>query len=273
MAHQNNLKLAVYLDQAAEDPHKAIKVISEAGIKHAVLRRAWSKNITDAGDDICASIKASLLEHDMKPILLCTDLGYCPSDQLLRLEQDAIDAVNLCQYYGCRHIRFGIGQKSTDQRAHIVQEAWMKLIDRICMEANIAPCLEISYKFVVSKPAEIASILHKYKRLRIIYDPAILVQTKKIDPYTRYWSLVKNRVSHIDVRDHKTGHAPVLAGQGDAKLDLTLSDASLSDYDGWCCLEPGLGRKIGDVSGLDNVFNLALSAYKQLLNRLDLGAR
>lgn len=268
----SNLKLAAYLDQISEDPINAIDILSEYDINNVILRRAWSKNICKVGDAVCAKIRSSLLKHDLKVILICSDIGHNPANDLMRHEADIDYLLTLAEFFGCQYIRLGIGRHSADPRAMVVHEAWMKVVDKKCMARNIAPCLEISHENLLSSPAEVASILHKYKRWKLIFDPAILIQTRKLDPFTKYWSLLKGRVSHIDIRDFKIGHAPVPPGHGDAKLDLILADAILSNYRGWYCLEPGLGRKHRDISGLDNVFKMSFQAFKSLCKRLDLGA-
>lgn len=270
---RSSLKFAAYLDQAAEDPIKAAEAVAKFNISNVVLRRAWGKVIAQMADGPCGTIKNILASYDLKPILLCTEIGYQPADTLMHYESQLIRVINLCSFFGCSHIRLGIGQKSADPRSVIVQEAWMRTIDRKCLEANVVPCLEISYDHVLNSPAEIASLLHKYKRWSIIYDPAVLIQKKRIDPFTRYWSLFRERVKFFDIHDHKVGLSPKLAGQGDAKLDLAMADAITSGYNGWYCLEHGMGRRVGNTSGLDNVFQLSVNAFDNLLKRLDLGNR
>lgn len=266
-----DLKVAAYLDQVSEDPVKAIGILSELGLKNVIIRRAWTNNICNVNDNLCAKIRGALLHYNMKVVLICSDIGNSSCNELMKYEGDLERLITICKFFSCKYAKVGIGKKSADPRSVAVYEAWLKTVDRKFADNNIAPCLEINYDSVATMPAEVASILHKYKRWQVIYDPAILVQTRSIDPFTRYWSLLKNRVSHVDVRDFVTGQKPAMPGHGDAKLDLVLSDVILSKHPAWLCLEPNAGRKLGKVSGLDNVFKMSLDAFKSILQRLDLG--
>lgn len=268
---QNQIKLAAYLDQASLDPEISAKTIKESGVSHVVLRRAWGKDISKSPDQSCSKIRAILIDNDITPILLSTDIGYTDANTLMRYTEDIDRAITIAKFYNIKHIRFGIGLESTDPRGRVVHEAWMKTINNKCLKNNIMPCLEVSYQFIYTKPAEIASVLYKNKQWGLIYDPTVLIQMKKIQPFTKYWSLLKDRVTHFDIRDHKTGRGPAYPGQGDAQLDLTISDAILSGFDGWFCLEHGLGRKVGNISGLAQIYNSAKDRFEQMLDRLDLG--
>ena len=163
----------------------------------------------------------------------------------------------VCNYFKCKAIRVSIGQPG-DQKNTKLLDDWMNLVSTKSLSANVAPCFELSLSLPVVEPAAIASLLNKHKRWSIIYDPAVLIMPRKMDPFTRYWSLLKQRVSHLDVHDFLIGKSPKPPGHGDAKLDLTLADAIGSRYRGWYCLEPGMGRRYGSITNKSDVFLNAL---------------
>jgi hypothetical protein len=265
---QNSFKLAAYLDQISLDPFDSISVLAKNNIEYAVLRTAWSNNILNTDPSILKGIKENLERHNIKVCLIASDIGYIQAEHLIGQQSKIAEAINLAKYFNCSHLRIGIGNQSVDVTATKVHQAWMKIVNDTCFKANIVPCIEISYKAIASSAVEISSILNNYKSWKIIYDPAILIHTKKIDPYVRYWSLLKNKISHIDIRDHKIGKSDVYPGYGDAKLDLTLSDYFLSNHKGYLCLEHGMGRRSGDTLGADKIFHESLAAFNKLLKNI-----
>ena len=112
-----------------------------------------------------------------------------------------------------------------------------------------------------------ALLLSRFKRIKLVYDPAQLVAQRKLDPFVKYWSLLKSSVAYIDVHDYQSGGSAKVAGYGDAQLDLTISDALATNFNGWYCIEPGLGKRHGTAQSKEDVFLRALTAFRELLTR------
>jgi len=223
----------------------------------------------DMADTACVRLSEILAAHKIKPILLITDIGEnCPLDtmggQFVKLEQ----TLHICNFFKCNAIKVCLGSLVNERHDMKLLNAWMADVATMCLEADVVPTIELSWNLPVSEPAAIATLLKQHKRWSIIYDPAALVMHKRIDPFTKYWSLLKSRVSHIDIHDFQIGKSPRPPGHGDAKLDLTISDATNSNFNGWYCLEPGMGRRYGSIITKQGVFLNALQVCDRLFNRL-----
>ena len=240
---RNNLKFAVYLDEIDDDPSKACEVLSHNDVTSVCLRRAWTRDISAIPDEACSRLLDLLQSNGLDVVLLATSIGSVPPETLSQCEQQLDRALAVCNYFKCKAIRVFIGKPSDPKKASKLLDAWLDLVSAKSLSANVAPSFELSLSLPVIEPAGLASLLNKHKRWSVIYDPAVLIMQRKMDPFTRYWSLLKQKVSHFDIHDFLIGKSPRPPGHGDAKLDLTLADAIGSGYRGWYCLEPGMGRR------------------------------
>ena len=266
-----DLKLAAYLNEAGDDPADAAAVLKKNGIKHVCLRRAWGRDIFRMTDDACGLIRDIIEENELKPVLLASTIGDVPIQNVIDHSDDLDRALMICDFLGCSSLQVSLGIASKSDMNHKYLDRWMKVVTNKCLSANIKPVFEIDYHHCVNSPAEITQVLQKFGVWSILYDPAKLIAKRKIQPFTKYWSLLKGRVSHFDIHDYSPGAGPKPPGHGDAQIDLTLNDAVISGFDGWYCLEPGIGRRYNTINGKAAVFEYALEGFKALFNRLDMG--
>jgi hypothetical protein len=116
-----------------------------------------------------------------------------------------------------------------------------------------------------TQPAQVATLLSRFRRWRLLYDPVQLIIRQNQDPFLRYWTLLKSFTAAIDIRDFKIGYGFKPAGFGDAKISQTIQDVLKSDYKGWCFLEPSLGRRFGSATSKAETFKMALEALGVLM--------
>jgi len=266
-----DLRLAAYLNEAADDPASAATIIKNGGIKYVCLRRAWGRDIFRMADDACGLVRDILNQNDLKPILLSSTIGDVPLHNIIDQSGDLDRALLICSFLKCPAIQIMLGAATNSDMNQKYLHRWMEIVTNKCLSANVKPVFEIDYSNCVSKPAEMAQILQKFSSWSVLYDPAQLIAKRKIHPFTKYWSLLKNRISHFDIHDYSSGVGPKPPGHGDAQIDLTLNDAIISSYKGWYCLEPGMGRRYNNISGKTAVFEYALDGLKSLFKRLDMG--
>jgi len=266
-----DLRLAAYLNEAGDDPAGAAAILKKNDIKHVCLHRAWGRDISKMTDDACMLVRNILDENELQPVLLASSIGDVQIQDIIDQIGELDRALMICGFLKCSTLQVSLGIAAKSDMNHKYLYRWMELVTNKCLAANIKPVFEIDYGHCISSPAEIAQVLKRFGMWSILYDPAMLVAKRKIDPFTKYWSLLKDRVSHIDIHDYASGAGPRPPGHGDTQLDLTLNSAVVSGFRGWYCLEPGMGRRYNSISGKAAVFEYALEGFKAMFKRLDMG--
>ena len=258
-------RMAGYLDEAGDDPASAIDTLKIHSITNVCLRQLWTGNVLDVSDQAVRKAKALLDESGFKVIMLVTNLGDVPPEELSSVPSEKLDrAFLLASYFGAANIRFRVGRAQTERTGDKAVMAWMESIQSSSIKANIMPLLEPSWDQYVAEPVDIARLLSAFPRWKLLYDPAQLCVQRKIDPFVKYWTLLKSRVGAIDLHDLKIGHNFCPPGQGDCMLGRTLQDATESKYTGWYFMEPGMGRRYGPALTRRDTFALAMEALTLL---------
>jgi hypothetical protein len=265
-----NIKLAAYIDEVCDDPDKSCELLVSKNINNICLRRAWCRNIYNMPDNAIGILNDILLKHKMTPILLHTDIGCVEPDKLITEESKLVRAMHICKYLKCRSLRVGLGLSSNKENASECVLQWVTTISALSISYDLSILLEPDINCYYRQAAPIAILLNKFKRLRLLYDPALLVMQAKTDNFVKFWSLLKSKVSFIDIHDFKTGNSAKPAGYGDAQLDLLVADALSYNFPGWFCLEPGLGSRYGDIITKEKTFLCAFDAFESLLQRIQL---
>lgn len=259
------LKLAAYLDEAGEDPKTGCATLKSSGIPYVALRHVWTSNICEASDQSCQTLKELFKSHDLSVIMIASELGQVPVNELNKIKKETIDRVfDIASYFNAQYIRIyaGTSVNNLDANKHI--QEWLNLITERSISANIAPLLEISNGSAIYKPTDVVNWLNKFKRWKLLYDPAQLVIKQSQDPFVKYWTLLRQYIGAIDIHDYKTGHGHKPVGFGDAKVKHTMEASILSNFTGWYFLEPALGRKHGNSFSRADTFKIALEALEAL---------
>lgn len=265
---RNTLKLAAYLDEAGEDPERGCKALNENQIFYTVLRHVWTGNVCGISDVGHQRLLKILVEHDITVIMVASDLGKIDSKQLVRIGDDQIDnVINICKYYKAPMMRVFIGEENPNTTIEEIDN-WMERISKKCLSNGVIPLLEIVSGSQIHSAPEVAQLLSKHKTWKLLYDPVSLIMKQNIDPFIRYWTLLKNHVAAVDVRDMKIGKGFKPAGFGDSKIDMTIVDALGSRYQGWFIIESSLGRKHGTEVTKSGTFKYALEGLDHILQDL-----
>lgn len=262
---RDTLRVAAYLEEAGEEPAKSCDTLLGFGIPYVVLRHIWTGNITGLTDSSYHKLREIILERDMTVIMVASDLGGEPADSLHKVSEEKIDHVfNLAQYFKAPFVRIGIGTKCNGECVSLIDD-WMGKISTKAIAANVTPLLEVTNDSHISSPSGIANQFLKHKRWKLLYDPVQFILRQNQDPFVKYWTLLKNNVAAIDVRDLKIGKGFKAAGHGNSKIDLTIKDALGSGYQGWYIMEPSFGRRHGDALTKHDTFKLALDAFDAII--------
>lgn len=259
------LKLAAYLDEAGEDPASACAVLAAHKFSYVVLRSLWSNNVCDLTDQNCGRLRKLLADHNLSTVALATDLGKVDSGLLSKIPAEKLDRVfNLASYFQAGMVKIHCGIKSRNPDYETVA-TWMQLITDRCLSANLVPVYEITDDSVYREPAEVAKLLSRFKRWKLLYDPVQLIVKQKMDPFERYWTLLKTFAVAVDLRDYKIGYGYKPVGYGDAKIVLNLAEGLSGKYKGWYFFEPSLGRRYGEAVTKGDTFKLAYGALENIV--------
>jgi hypothetical protein len=264
-----NIKLAAYMDEVCDDPDKSGELLTSKNITNVCLRRAWCRDISSMPDNAIGILGGILTKYKLSPILLHTDIGCVEPEKLSSEEPKLIRAMQICKFLKCKTICIGFGASSVKPSGEYVQQ-WLAIASRLSINYDMIPLLEPNTNCYYDKPASLAIVLNKFKRVSLLFDPALFVIRSKTNPFIKFWSLLKSRVSFIDVHDFKSGDSAKPAGFGDAQLDILVADAIVSNFSGWFCLEPGLGRRYGEATTKEETFLRAFDAWEALLQRIQL---
>lgn len=265
---ETQFKIAGYLDEAGETPEIACATLLQHDIHYIALRYAWAgTNICNTPDTACQKLKRMFNENNISVVAVISDLGKVEWHDLNHIKEDHIDrAFNVATYYQAAYIRVGVGLKSASKREidRSAVSEWINLITTKCINYNITPLFEPTNDASLIQPADIATMLSKNQRWKLLYDPAQFLLKRNVNPFTVYWTLLQKYVAAIDVRDFKIGKGYKPPGFGDTKLTETLSDAKRS-FKGWLFMEPSLGRRYGTALSKSETFGLAMEGLQYII--------
>lgn len=262
------IKLAAYLDEAGEEPDKGCKTLNDEGIFYTALRHVWTNNICEINDSSHKRLYKIINSYNMSVIMIASELGKVNAANLPSITDQEIDKViNICRHYGASFVRVYIGQRNVNISIKEI-DIWMNRVGEKCTKNNITPLYEITSDSYADKAAEVAELLATHKQWKLLYDPVSLIIKQNINPFIKYWTLLKSHVEIIDVRDMKIGKGFKPPGFGDSKIDLTIKDAIQSKFGGWFMIESSLGRKHGAAVTKSDTFKYAIEGFDGILNSL-----
>ena len=255
-------RLGVYLDEVSDDPAAACSIIQAHNIPFVILRQVWARSVVDLPDDGLSKLKTLLDSSNLRTLMIVSDLGGIPPTELAALGAGLVDRVFIiANYFKAPLVRIHAGF-GTGQFDLVVLDKWLTTISARSINANVTPVLEVQPESYPSTATDVAGILSKYSRWALSYDPASIIMNRVLNPYIKYWTLLKGRTKLVELHDFKTGIGPKPVDHGDCELKRTITDATASDYTGYWGLEPGLGRRYSTAIGKPATFELALEAIK-----------
>jgi hypothetical protein len=181
---------------------------------------------------------------------------------LMKLQGAFKRLLDLAHYFKTALIRVGVGM--WEKNSESVVKEWMQFVQERCIETGIQPVLEVSHGCSLFNTIDLVTALSKYRRWKLLYDPAQLVVKQAMDPFVKYWPLIRQSVVAVDIHDYKIGHGHKPAGYGDGKIRQTINDATSFLPECWYLLEPSLGRKYGGALTKPDVFKLGFDAMVAL---------
>lgn len=253
---RQDLKLAAYLDEISDDPDAGCKLLSGHKISYVALRHIWSDNICKLSNIGHKRLLNILKDNNISTVLIASDIGRAHNPRVSDTEID--NTINVCKYYSAQYLRIFV--------SNVISASELHKISGKCLDNGVIPLIEFSPDAPTCKPTDVAQVLNKH--LKLLYDPATVVMKHNVDAFTKYWTLLKDNVAAIDIRDFKIGRGYKPPGFGDTKIGATISDAIASNYKGWFIMEPSLGRRYGTSMTKAETFRNALDGLDNILNTI-----
>lgn len=262
----SDLALAAYLDEAGEDPASSCESLKKHNINYVFLRHVWAGNVTNLSDTNHAKLKGLLNNNDLSVIGIATDLGKTNASKLALIPDEKIEqAANICRYYNASMVRVFIGEKDNHFNLDDIK-LWMERVGNNFSKHGITPLLEVTPDASYTDSTDIADLLNSNKTWRLLYDPVNFILKKNVDPFVRHWTLLKQFVKAVDVRDLKIGSGFKPPGMGDSKIEMTLQDSINNNSKHWFVMEPSLGRRHGQGRTKADTFGFAIEGLNMILD-------
>lgn len=257
------MKIAVYLDEVADDPIEACEQIKLAGLQNICLRQVRSYNVAEATDDACQNLIQTIRKYEFNVICVASCFGRLSQKNLMPIPE-VQRAIQIAAYFKAKYLRFfnGLGRERADKQLAY----WMNYISNECLKSNVIPLLEIDPEATIQNPLDIEALLKAYPSWRLLYDPALLVLRHRIDPYILYWSKLKSYIAAADLHDYKIGSGLRLIGSGDCRWLETLKDMKQSGYDGYLLIEHGMRHSLKSKAKGPHLLRAILDQLNRLIS-------
>lgn len=256
----NKMILTGFTDEASSDLEKQIQVTKALGWEYLSARTIGNGNIHEITDSEFEKVCESLEIHNIKIAEFGTLIGSwsksIDSDWEVTLAE-----INRCiprmQRLGVRFARvMSYGQKGwgEDQKE---QERFKRLREIVARfkDAGLEALHENCMNWGGFSANHTLRLLEEVPDLRLVFDTGNPVfQRDRSKPATYPWQSafdfyqkVKHAIAHIHVKDaimHKEEGEPeyTFAGEGNAELDLILTDLKKENYKGFIAIEPHMGK-------------------------------
>lgn len=236
VSSSGNIKIAAYLDQVHHSPIEACKILSNMGITRVCLRNVWSTNIAAATPELQESVKQAIEQHGLTVVKITPNIGN--SNDFGREQHLLKESILLSQLYQCQRLSVGWGSRRNKISPDVLS-SWIESAGSMTWEAMIKPVYEFGANSHITDPAVLAAYLSQHNRWFVAYDPASIMSTGVRDHFIKCWTILKNKIGFVDIKDFEPGKGVRLPGQGSTKLDLIISDIVAYNLDVICCLERG----------------------------------
>jgi hypothetical protein len=257
-------RISAYLDEVSNDPEEACQTLSSLGISSAVLRHIYiNNNIVNCAPSVHKFLKQLIQNYSLSIAAIYSTLGRCNCNALSQISDQSIEqCFSVANYYKSSQLILSLTEGQIDNLSQVKQ--WATRISHASIKNNIKVLIELHPSNIKDMP-QIIEIFQSNRRLKILYDPALLIVKQSIDSLLKIFSDVRPYLGAIDIRDYDTGRGPRLPGHGGSKLKYILQEIR-ADKKIELILEPGFGRRYnGEVS-----FEIAFKHFLALMNGSDM---
>ncbi len=285
------MKFSGFTDEAADDLAAQIQVTKDLGWKYLSARTIDGKNIHELSEEEFETISNALHEHEIE----VAEFGTLIGNWAKKIDSDfdiTIQEMSRCiprmqkmnvQY--ARIMSYAQEPWGTDQQP-VERFKRLKEIAARFVDEGLTPVHENCMNWGGFSADHTLRLLDEVPDLKLVFDtgnPIFQRDRSKAEPFPwqdpwEFYQKVKHAVVHVHVKDASFPQGegePIyrLPGEGDARLEMILTDLIKDNYDGFVALEPHLGMVFHssedtttDASYRYNVFIEAGRKLEEMVN-------
>ena len=254
------MKFSGFTDEAADDLAGQIRVTKELGWRYLSARTINGKNIHDLPEREFDSVLETLQSEEIAVAEFGTLIGNWArkinSDFDLTLQEVArcIPRMQRMQVKYARIMSYAQEPWGADQHS-AKRFVRLREITARFRDAGLTPLHENCMNYGGFSADHTLRLLEEVPDLKLVFDtgnPIFQRDRSKTEPFPwqdpwEFYQKVKHAVVHVHVKDAtmaKEAGEPVyrLPGEGEARLDLILTDLIKDNYQGFIAIEPHLGK-------------------------------
>jgi len=240
--------VAAYLDELGSGYNSAIMRLSALELSYVCVRLSHNGPESMIDARVFTDLAKRLRDKNLKTVMVASPCGNVPVTKLCWPDIFVDRSLAIAALLKAQYVRFFVGNSEpADLRTMTTVDCWMGWIADRCQVYNVTPLLEIYPSSYVFEADDVVKLLNSHPTWRLLYDPAMLVLGRKLDPFERYWIPLRSKIAAFDVHDIKIGHGPCLVGDGDCYWAETIKDVKSHSFKGWAFLEPGFANNFGSV--------------------------
>ena len=254
------MKLTGFTDEASSDLSQQIKITKELGWKYLSARTMGAANIHDISEAEFEKVREELETNNIKVAEFGTLIGSWSKS----IDSDweiTIDEINRCiprmQKLGVKFARIMSYAQKNWGEDQLEQERFKRLREIVARfkDAGLEALHENCMNWGGFSADHTLRLLENVPGLRLVFDtgnPVFQRDRSKPAPFPwqnayEFYQKVKHAIAHIHIKDgmmHAAEGEPeyTFAGEGNAHLDLIMSDLKKENYQGFIAIEPHIGK-------------------------------
>lgn len=254
------MKFSGFTDEAADELAGQVQVTKDLGWKYLSARTIKGKNIHDLSEGEFETV-VNTLEKEQISI---AEFGTLIGNWAKRIDSDfniTLQEVGRCiprmQRLGVKYARImSYAQEPWGQNQHEAERfRRLREITSRFVDAGLIPVHENCMNWGGFSADHTLRLLEEVPDLKLVFDtgnPIFQRDRSQPEPYPwqdpwTFYQQVKQAVVHIHIKDARMEKAQgeptyQFPGEGDARLELILTDLIRDEYDGFIAIEPHMGK-------------------------------
>ncbi|GHU57725.1 xylose isomerase [Bacteroidia bacterium] len=274
------VKISAFADEVSIGLEKQLEFLSANEIRYIELRFIDGINVLDVDRNDWLNVKNKLDSYHVKVSAIASPIGKSYITDSFENEFSRFKrAVEIANFFQTQFIRVFSYYPSPVER---IEDFRDEVLQRFRMKSDYLKGSDILmvhenetniYGHSAANCLDIVKTIDS-PNLKLVYDPANFVWGESLtDNVERCFPLLKEYVVHVHIKDWVLGSKDIgaMPGEGDAQIELLLSELSKLGYNGFLSLEPHL-NKAGQFGGTTTAsqFTNALSNLKRFCEKYEL---